>query len=606
MTRRSSAILVVLLASGALATLLVLGASLRERLYLEHLATAQVALRSVGTTLTHARQVGVPLEQLVGLEELLRSRNVESSGIGAVRLLDARNHVVWRSQQHSILSAKVLEVRVDAGSKLQAEFVPPDDTLLVLRVTVMLLAIAVALALPLRELAAFSDLVGASFSDWCLGRQLEAVRKGDLRVAWRPAGVGSGDVRIHFVRDQVFLLNEQYQRVTRLVASLQRTEPDASRRQQMETLLAGLVRRFRFADGTGPIDRRVWPAAGTARCFAALTLLLANLSIGSGGNGPHLPTAAPYSPLAALTVWSLGLLLGTSLAAIRWPMRLRAGIAVAVLANVLMTLGAEWSDACAHAASGLATALAAGAALDAARAHVRPVSIAMLLAATIAGPVLGLAATVAFSPFADAAWLFGAAALVAAMTLAWLFYRLIDQSTASHRAAIQVPRIARGPLLAGVAWSAAIVAFIADTSGNREQALRLVILQLPGFLLLAGGRAPLRVFLAAGLAAVGAAQLLGPLLPPAWAVSLTPDHLAWVGAIFVAGAVAAPRGCRRHPVPAQTVAGFAAGALATYALVALLEWVWPHTRAQVALSAMVFALLAMFVLPESAKGRARR
>ncbi len=144
------------------------------------------------------------------------------------------------------------------------------------------------------------------FTDGYLRKQLEAVRRGDLRIAWWAAGVGSGDARLRFVRDQIFLLNEQYQRVVRLVGSLRRTEPDAGRRGQMGALLEALDERFRLAGETGLIDRRVWPVAGTAGCFSTVILLLANVSLCVPTELPYLPASATYSALVTLVAWVAG------------------------------------------------------------------------------------------------------------------------------------------------------------------------------------------------------------------------------------------------------------------------------------------------------------
>ncbi len=608
MRRHSGALLLILLACGALATLLTLTGSLRERLYQEHLDVAMVALRSAVMSIGHARQLGVPLEHMIGIEELLDSRKIADLGVGAVRILDGRGKLVWHNPVRPSGSAQMLELSIGADARLQAEFVPPEDTMLLARVAVMLIAVMIALSLPLLELARFADLIGETFAADCLARQLEAVRRGDFRIAWRPVGVGGGDARVHFLRDQVFLLNEQYQRVTRLIGSLQRTEPVAARRNQLGELLAELAGRFRFAGMGGPLDRRVWPSAGTAHCFAVLTLVLANLSIGSGGSSAYSPTSGTYSLLAALSAWSLGALAGRFAAGAHWTVRLRAGILIAAIANLVMINGALWSDVLGHFAGGLATSLAATAAMEADRAHVRRVTAVMLLSATMGGPVLGLAATAALSSFVTVSWIFGAAALLSMMTAGWLAARLVSESVPRGRAPTQ--RLPAGAVMAGVAWSAAVVVFIAGASSDREQALRLVILQMPGFLLLAalGGNERLavaaRASLTIGLAAVGLAQLLGAALP-AVAHLLNLDHLSWAGALLAAGAVAMPRGCPRNVAPARTVAGFAAGALVTCIVAAATGWATPSAREAVTVAMMLVALLVGALLPASTPSRVR-
>ncbi len=441
MTLRSGPIVLVLLFGGALATQWVLVASLRDRLYREHLATAQVALQSLGATLTHAEQLGVPLGRVVGMEELVRSRGVAESGIVALRLLDARGRIVWQETPRSATASdgkgrsqearsSGLEAAIGVSGRLQAQFVPPDDHGAWIRLAAILLCVTLALALPLLQLARWHDLVREEFTDGYLRKQLEAVRRGDLRIAWWAAGVGSGDARLRFVRDQIFLLNEQYQRVLRLVGSLRRTEPDAERRGQMGALLEALDERFRLAGETGLVDRRVWPVAGAVRCFSTVILLLANVSLCVPTESPYLPAGAAYSALVTLIAWAAGLLAGAVAEPMIWYSRLRAGILAAALTNVLMLPGAGWADLGAHVCGGMASALAARAAIDTAGAYAYRIALAMSLSTVLAGAVLGRAAVAALTAFVSPNWFYVAAALLAIATFAWLSYRLADPPAA--------------------------------------------------------------------------------------------------------------------------------------------------------------------------------
>jgi hypothetical protein len=610
---RNGVIVLVLLTGAMLASLLTLAGSLRERLDEAHAAAAEDTLHSVAATLLRAHELGVPLGQMIGLEELVRSRVPPDSGIGAVTLLDAQNRLVWRNEQPSVASAKLLEATLGSDGRLRVELLAPRDSVRLLRVAGMLLAVAIALALPLLELTLLFDVVRERFSERYLRRQTDAIRRGDLRMTWRPVGVGSGDVRLHFLRDQVLLLNERFQRVGRLVGSLQRTEPDAGRREQMSALLEQLGQRFRFAEDAGRMDQRVWPLAATARCFAVLILVLANLSLGGGGTAPYSPTAAPYSALIALLSWGVGLVLGNACAAMRWSTRLRIGVVLAVLANLLMIAGARWGDLGAHLASGLATCLAASAAFDAARTPVRRVTSAMLLAGTVAGPALGLASIAAFSPFATARWLYAAAATVTVIAGIWLWYRLADEpadgtasssapsNSARSRISRPVFRLAPAPLLCGLAWSAAVAGFIAQSSGNREQALRLVIVQLPGLLLLAYARRQVRTALAVALLCAGAARLAVMMLP-ALAQFLSVDVLNWAGAACMAGAFGAPRVWRVRPT-AQAIGGFGIGVLMTLTAVAWAGEVSPRGPMGVALCTLLGALLCALACSRAAEPR---
>lgn len=594
---RRSGTAALLLAGGALAILLVLSGSLRERLAIEHRTTAILALRSLASSVTHAHDLGVPLESLVGLDELVRSRLGANSGIAGVRLCDSSGRALW---QDSVFrsSAVLLEVPIGTAGRLQAGFIPSDDTGLFVRLAALLLAVTAALALPLFELARLSDLVREGFSNRYFRRQLDAVRQGDLGTVWQTLGVVV-DARLRFLHDRLFSLNEQYQRVVRLVGSLRRTEPDAGRRERMGALLETLAERFRFSAYAAPVNRRVWPAADTARCFAMLTLMLANLSLGAGGSSPYDSPAARYSALVALAAWSGGLLAG-AMVRLPWAWRLRTGIAAAAFTNVLMILGEGWSNGCAHALGGLATSLGTCAAMEAGRAQPRRTLTAMLLTASVAGPALGLATIAALGSFVTEAWLYGAAALLALLCAAWLSYRLFEPPAPSP--AQRAGRLVPLAVLAGAAWSAAFLAFVAQSSVNREQALRLIALQIPGFLALALAGVRQRTVLALALALIGVLRLSGfasPRLALGW---LSPDILAWAGAACVAGALATPR--NRCGTPADTVAGGAIGILVTLGATAVAGWASSRAAEPVTLCVMLLALAAAFALARIQPARA--
>jgi hypothetical protein len=596
--RRGGVVALLLLAGGAFAILLVLSGSLRERLAQEHRTNATLALRSLAASVARAHDLGIPLQNIVGLDELARSRASADGGIAALRLLDSRGRVLWRDPERRTSSA-LLEVPIGTAGRLQAEFIPPNDTGLFVRLAVMLLAVAAALALPLFELARLSDLVREDFSSRYFQRQLDAVRRGDLRTVWQTLGVII-DTRLQFLHDRLYLLNEQYQRVVRLVGSLRRTEPDAGRRARMSALLETLAERFRFSAYAAPLDRRVWPAADTARCFAMLTLMLANLSLGGGGSSPYDSPAARYSALVALAAWSGGLLAGAVMR-LPWAWRLRAGIAAAALTNVLMIVGEGWSNACAHALGGLATSLAACAAMETGRAHPRRTLAAMVLAASVAGPVLGLAMIAVLGSLVTAAWLYGGAALVAVLCAAWLSYRLFEPPAPSPGQ--WAGRLVPLAVLAGAAWSAAFLAFVAQSSANREQALRLMAVQIPGLLALAFAGARQRTALATALALIGILRLGSFALPRLAIGCLSPDILAWAGAACLAGALATPRNCRG--TPAETVAGGAIGILVTFGATAVAGWASPRAVGPVALGVMLLALATAFALSRMQPARSR-
>jgi len=429
-----------------------------------------------------------------------------------------------------------------------------------------------------------------------LERQIQAVRRGDFRIAWRLSGFEVAGGCLPFLRDQVLLLNEQFQRVARLVGSLRRTEPDADNRARMGTLLADLRRRFRFGDDGGVFDRRSWADADTARCFAALAVLLANLPTGFS--------------VADLAQWSVGLVIGARGLAVRWPTRLVMGFGVAALANLcngLATMGpaqaagSGWAEITGNVLAGVATTLAARAAVEAGRAYIRPVVASTLLAGTVAGPIVVFASVAALNTFADPAWLYFTAAGLAVGTAGWLVYRVADQAVPVSR--LRRERISLSPLLSGIVWSAATAAFDMSAS-SPTQALWLMIAQVPGLVILASARERPRTVLAVALGAVAAVWLARPLFPQALAAVLSPVCLTWIGSACIGGALGAVPDCWRAP-PSRAVTGFSLGVALALVAVYLVGRISEDAARPVALAFVVAGTIALFVARRHIWGRMR-
>ena len=596
MKRRAATSVLVLLAASTVLTLLVVAGMLRGRLLQERTQIAQVALQSVADTVSRANELGVPLDKMVGLDDLVRSRVTPTSGLVSFRLLNPGHAVVWRYGAHTGTAGRALEVPIGRAGILQADFVAPNDLDAFLRLALIVIGVAIGLAIPLLELARLSDKGREGFMASHLRRQVEAVRRGDFRVAWRLLGVEAAGRCLPFLRDQILLLNEQFQRVARLVGSLRRTEPDADNRARMGTLLPDLRQRFRFSDDGVVIDRRSWADADTARCFAALAVLLANLPTGFS--------------VADLAQWSVGLVIGARGLAIRWPTRLVIGFAVAALANLFNGLammglahaaGSGWAEITGNVLAGVATTLAARAAVEAGRAYIRPVVASALLAGTVAGPIVVFASIAALNTFADPAWLYFTAAGLAVVLAGWLVYRVADQSVPVSRPRRE--RISPSPLLSGIVWSAATAAFDMTTS-NPAVSLWLMIAQVPGLLILANARERPRTVLAIALGVVAAVWLARPILPHTLAAVLSPACLTWLGSACIGGALGVVPDCWRAP-PSRAVTSFCLGVALSLVAVYLVGRISTDAARPVALAFVVAGTIALFVARRHIWGRMR-
>jgi MFS family permease len=225
-----------------------------------------------------------------------------------------------------------------------------------------------------------------------------------------------------------------------------------------------------------------------------------------------------------------------------------------------------------------------------------------LLAGTVAGPIVGFAAVAALNSFADSRWLYFTAAGLAIVTAGWLFYRVADEEIPVARPRRARPALA--PMLSGVVWSAANVAFIALNAGNRGEALWLIVAQIPGMLILANANERVRTGLAVALAVVAGVSLTRFLLPQALADWLNPTFLTWLGAFCMGGTLAAVPDCWRAP-PSRALAGFSLGVLLSLALISAVAWIAVDAVRPVALTGTLAALLVLFVARRSAWGRMR-
>ena len=574
MTRFASRAILLLLALALLASLHEVVGALLVADHRERVASARMVLDSIGATIARARALGVPEDGLVGLDDLVAARLPASSGVIALRLEDARGRVVWQYGRPVPAMASPLVSPAGAGTQLVGIFEPPSGSRTrFAAASAALVTVAAALALVLHELARFLDLRREGFLRHFLARQLEALRMGDMRAVWRPAGLR--DPRLAFIRDQVLLLGEQHRRVTRLVESLRRTEPDASARAAIAGCLAEVGQRYRFGERVA--DHRVWPEAGTARCFAVLALVLAGL--------PLAPATTVAGAATAAAVWALGLAGARAGCANSWPTRLVIAFGAAALANVFGSFDAAWASVaaalCSGASAGLAFdgGLAAGRSREGRGARARRLMLAALAGAVL-GPALALACPV---------WPLRGAALLAVLCAAGLLHCVPD--------AVPAPtphneRLDWRMALAGAAAITAILVIMSLVGTTPDALIRALAACAAG--LLAWRSAKARRGAAAMLAAFALAALFVPALREAHA------------ALFVAASAA---GCatplrRVHLfAPRQLLTGVAGGAFAAAMAAAVAALALSPEGARCWLLAQLALLLAAALATSARRAR---
>ena len=562
MTRFASRTVPLLLALALLASLPGTIGALRAADRRERVATARVVLDSIGATIAHARAFGVPEDGLVGLDDLVAARLPASSGVVALRLEDARGRVAWQRGGPAPALAIPLVSPAGEGTQLVGVFEPPPGSRTrIAAAAAVLVAVAAALALVLHELARFLDLRREGFLRHFLARQLDALRAGDLRAVWRPAGLR--DPRLAFLRDQVLLLGEQHRRIVRLVESLRRTEPDAGARAAIADCLAEVDRRYRFGERVA--DHRVWPEAGTARCFAVLALVFAGL--------PLSPASTAAGAAAAAAAWALGLAGARAGSAYSWPLRLVIAFGAAALANVLASFDAAWVSVAAALCSGASAGLAFDGGLAAGRSREgRGARARRLLLAALAGAVLGPALALACL-----AWPLRGAALLAVLSAAALLHCVPDTVRAP---AVRTERFDWRTTLVGAAATTAALVVMLLAGATADTLVLALAACVVGLLPWHGAGA--RRAAAAALAAFALAALFVPALREA--------HAALFVAAGAAGCAAPLR--RVHLfAPRQLLIGVAGGAFAA----AMAAAVAAHTLSPEGARCWLLAQLALLL-----------
>lgn len=204
---------------------------------------ARLVADNMAAQIQHAIQVGVPIEKLVGVQTLFDHRLQTFDDLLAATLRDSTGRVLHERLRasapapHLQVSTPVLVSGVPVASVDLWWREPAPRTLLL------------AWALPLLALLCFTAALASEALRYGLTGQVlrrerlidaccARIRTGDF--AFRPPRLGRRefDTRLPWLSGQLRQVNEQYLRLRRLSESLQRTEPDPDKRQQLEQMLS--------------------------------------------------------------------------------------------------------------------------------------------------------------------------------------------------------------------------------------------------------------------------------------------------------------------------------------------------------------------------------
>lgn len=241
--------LLLLLAVGCLVSWLAVS-QLRDMARQEAEARARLVAENMAAQVQRAVDVGIPVDRLVGVEDLFTQRMQSFQGILRVALLDTQGRVLH-------------ERRAPARDALAPVMVPiarAGETVASLELHWRQPAIAALLlswGLPLAALIALvAGLAGEALRYALTGLVLrrerivlascQRIAAGDL--ATRPPRLGRRDfdARLPWLAEQLRHVGEQHMRVERLAQSLCQTEPDLDKRRQHAEVLAAALGNDRF------------------------------------------------------------------------------------------------------------------------------------------------------------------------------------------------------------------------------------------------------------------------------------------------------------------------------------------------------------------------
>lgn len=223
---------------------------LREMALQEAQARARLVAEEMAGQIQLAVDVGIPLDRLVGVEDLFAQRMQSFQGILRAALLDTRGRVLHerRLSQADAMAPVVLPIS-QAGEPvawLELHWRQPVISALMLPWGLPLAAL-VALTAGLAGEALRYALTGLVLRrERLVHASCQRIAAGDL--ATRPPRLGRRDFdnRLPWLTEQLRHVSEQHVRVERLAQSLRQTEPDAGKRHQLDQVLARAIDHDHF------------------------------------------------------------------------------------------------------------------------------------------------------------------------------------------------------------------------------------------------------------------------------------------------------------------------------------------------------------------------
>lgn len=237
---------------------------LRDLSYAEAQARARLVADEIADQVQLAVNVGIPVDRLVGVDELFMQRMQSFKEIRSVSLINADNRVLYERQtpQSETLPTVVMPVRLKGALVARVELVWRQPGLRPLVLPWALpLALLVALAAGLAGEGLRYALAGLVLRrEKLVVATCQKIAAGDF--ATRPPRLGrlDFDERLPWLTEQLRYVRELHMRVERLAQSLRQTEPDFDKRHELDRVMKESAGNERFA----PVVTETMPASSVA------------------------------------------------------------------------------------------------------------------------------------------------------------------------------------------------------------------------------------------------------------------------------------------------------------------------------------------------------
>ena len=236
---------------------------LRELAIQEASARARLVADSLAAQVQRAVKSGVPIDRLVGVEDLFAQRMAAFDDLLGATLLDSQGRVLHtRKSEES--DAPTLTQRASVAldgvprATLELSWRQPSTA-----------ALLSAWALPLVALLAFTLALAVEALRYTLHGQVlrrarlvrtasDRIAEGDFAFRTPRIGRREFDTRLPWLGTQMRHAVEQHRRIERLTHSLRRTEPDLDKREELDQLMLKAAGNDRFDTAAAQplVDRR--------------------------------------------------------------------------------------------------------------------------------------------------------------------------------------------------------------------------------------------------------------------------------------------------------------------------------------------------------------